>query len=428
MGGFGKKREIGKVWAALFLVFVIFLIYPQFLQAQALSTEICLSCHAAPGLEKVKDGKSVSLTVGGKSFGSSVHGPLGCAACHTDVSQVPHAPSLKPVECSVCHADAAKVYSQSIHGRAHEEGDGDAASCSDCHGNHEIMPASNPNSKVYPFNLPRTCGVCHGDPELAKRHNIPVANAYQLYMDSIHGRALTRSGLLVSAHCGSCHGSHDIQAKREPTSRVNRSRVPATCGSCHAGILTDYFQSGHGKAVEQGSLAAPVCIDCHTAHEIRRVEVAAWQLDIIRECGTCHRESLRSYRDTFHGQVSGLGFTRVARCSDCHGSHLILSAADPKSSIAPEKLVSTCQKCHPKANQNFVLFSPHADPQDKDRNPGLYYAALFMHSLLIGVFAFFGLHAVLWLFRSSLEVWQRRNSLGKSDSKDDGEDDEKPES
>ncbi len=75
-----------------------------------------------------------------------------------------------------------------------------------------------------------------------------------------------------------------------------------------------------------------------------------------------------------------------------------------------------------------MLFSPHADPKDKDRNPGLYYAALFMHSLLIGVFAFFGLHAVLWLFRSSLEVWQGRNSIDKPPSEDDEEDDEKPES
>ncbi|MBI3988268.1 MAG: cytochrome c3 family protein, partial [candidate division NC10 bacterium] len=164
-----------------------------------------------------------------------------------------------------------------------------------------------------------------------------------------------------------------------------------------------YFEGVHGKAVKAGSRSAPVCIDCHTAHEIARVETVAWRLEIVRECGTCHKESLRTYRDTFHGQVTALGFTRVARCSDCHGSHRVLPASDPRSSISPANRVATCQKCHPKANENFARFSPHADPKDKGRNPGLYYAARFMNILMIGVFAFFGLHTSLWLSRSLLE-------------------------
>jgi nitrate/TMAO reductase-like tetraheme cytochrome c subunit len=60
---------------------------------------------------------------------------------------------------------------------------------------------------------------------------------YQLYMDSIHGRALTRSGLLVAANCSDCHGAHEIKPRAEPTSRVFRANVPKTCGACHAGIL-----------------------------------------------------------------------------------------------------------------------------------------------------------------------------------------------
>jgi hypothetical protein len=276
------------------------------------------------------------------------------------------------------------------------------------------MKAAHPQSKVYPLQLPYTCGACHGNPELAKKHNIPVANAYQLYMDSIHGRALEKSGLLVAAHCASCHGSHDIKPKNDRESKVYRARVPSTCGSCHAGVLADYVTSVHGRAVNAGSSGAPVCIDCHTAHEIRRVEGPAWQLEIVKECGTCHRQSLKTYRDTFHGQVTALGFTRVARCSDCHGSHQIRAVSDRQSSVSGANLVSTCRKCHPKANENFVRYSPHGDPTDKEKYPRLYYATLFMEALLIGVFVFFGLHAVLWLLRSSLESWRRRGSNGES--------------
>jgi hypothetical protein len=138
----------------------------------------------------------------------------------------------------------------------------------------------------------------------------------------------------------------------------------------------------------------------------------AWKLEIVRECGTCHAESLRTYRDTFHGQVTALGFTRVARCSDCHGAHDILPISDPGSSVAPGRIVATCRKCHPSANANFAKYDPHADPANRTRNPVLYYSARFMTWLLTGVFVFFGLHTALWAARPFL---QRRGKTPDSD-------------
>ncbi|MBI4525051.1 MAG: cytochrome c3 family protein [Deltaproteobacteria bacterium] len=417
-----KQGVVG--WVGMLLAMVVFA--PESYSAQSLSNEICLSCHGAPGLEKKRDGKTIPLHVDAGRFSRSVHGPLGCLSCHSGIKEIPHGPEVKRVQCGLCHAEPYKVYAQSIHGKASSKGDKDAATCDDCHGTHDIFPINNPDSRVYPLNLPRTCGVCHGDPELAKRHRIPVVNAYQLYMDSIHGRALSKSGLLVAAHCSSCHGSHEIRPKRDPESKVNRTNVPSTCGTCHAGVLAEYFGSVHGQAVKDGSAVAPVCVDCHTTHEIRRVETPLWKLEIVKECGTCHRESLRTYRDTFHGQVTTLGFIRVARCSDCHGSHRILRASDPLSSISPKNLVSTCQKCHPKANANFAQFSPHADFTDKERNPGLYYAAIFMKTLLIGVFAFFGLHTFLWLLRSTIEIWGGRKRRQATEDSDEEENKDEP--
>ena len=371
--------------------------------AQPLSKEICLSCHGVPGLEKARDGKTVSLHVDGEAFGGSVHAPLGCTGCHSDVTRIPHATDLKRVECSTCHAQPAKDYLESVHGKARTNGVKDVPGCNGCHGTHDILAIKNPSSRVYPLNLPRTCGNCHGDPELAKRHNIPVTNAYQLYMDSIHGRALTKSGLLVAANCSSCHGSHRILPALDAESTVNRRNVPSTCGQCHAGVLKIFETSVHGRAAKAGNAKAPVCNNCHTSHQIRRVEMESWKLDIVQECGNCHQESLRTYRDTFHGQVTALGFTRVARCSDCHGSHDILPKSDPNSSVAPTHLVATCGKCHTSVNASFVRYDPHADPHNHRRNPLLFYAARFMTILLAGVFVFFGLHTVLWFSRALRE-------------------------
>jgi nitrate/TMAO reductase-like tetraheme cytochrome c subunit len=227
-----------------------------------------------------------------------------------------------------------------------------------------------------------------------------VGNVYQLYMDSIHGRALTRSGLMVAANCSDCHGAHEINPRTEPASRVHRANVPGTCGSCHAGILATFRQSIHGREAAAGNPAAPICSDCHTAHKIRRVEVETWKLDIVRECGNCHAESFQSYRDTFHGKVTALGFSRVARCSDCHGAHDVLPRGDPRSRVHPANLVSTCARCHPRANANFARYDPHADSGDPSRSPLLYYAARFMTWLLVGVFAFFGMHTTLWGVRA----------------------------
>lgn len=158
--------RLGKPLLSSAIFFIAVFLLPVLAQAQSGSKEICLSCHGVQGLEKVRKGKAVSLYVDREKFSQSVHSRLECASCHRDASQIPHPPELKPVECSTCHTDAFQAYSQSVHGKAHAKGDGDVAFCSDCHGSHNILTAKHPDSRVYPLNLPRTCGTCHGDSTL----------------------------------------------------------------------------------------------------------------------------------------------------------------------------------------------------------------------------------------------------------------------
>jgi hypothetical protein len=138
---------------------------------------------------------------------------------------------------------------------------------------------------------------------------------------------------------------------------------------------------------------------CHSAHSIRRTDLAPWKLDVLQECGSCHEESAHTYRDTFHGQVTNLGFARVAACADCHGAHEILPERDPASTVSSANRTGTCRKCHPSANDNFAAYDPHANKHDKEGNVLLFYSARFMEFLLVGVFAFFGLHTSLWFTR-----------------------------
>jgi nitrate/TMAO reductase-like tetraheme cytochrome c subunit len=176
---------------------------------------------------------------------------------------------------------------------------------------------------------------------------------------------------------------------------------PPICATCHEDVVAQYQDSIH----EEGrNGTAPTCATCHSAHSIRRTDTANFQLDVIQECGTCHVDKIRTYRDTFHGQVTALGFERVAKCADCHTPHHILPASNPGSSVSRVRLVATCSRCHETANERFVQYDPHPNPHDYQRNPVLWWVNRFYTVLIAGCFSLFGLHSLLWFWRSRKEA------------------------
>ena len=101
MAGQGNLRR------SLRLLIVLISLSPvSFLWAQPVSKEVCLSCHSVEGLEKKRDGKTVSLFVAKESFDQSIHRAFECTTCHSDISQVPHKAELKPVQCETCHTES----------------------------------------------------------------------------------------------------------------------------------------------------------------------------------------------------------------------------------------------------------------------------------------------------------------------------------
>lgn len=452
---FLKREGYPKIFRSSIFLFLFLFSFPFLNISPAASTESeCLNCHGTQGLEKVDErGKKVSLFVSPKDLKNSVHAGQDCATCHPQAKEIPH-PKMKPVDCSQCHpadiaaelkksihgstspkvrltcthchgkhyiqpaaADhffpcknchtgAALQYKNSVHQKSVKEGKLTGASCHDCHGGHKILKAKDPQSSVYQLNLARTCGKCHGKPQQAekgKKALPPHRDVYQHYMDTVHGRAMDKGGLLVAAVCTSCHGAHAIRSSKDPQSSIHRQNISKTCGHCHAGVEAIYEESMHGKWVRRGDPKAPSCTDCHTAHDIRRVDTYKWKLGIVQECGTCHEQSLKTFRDTFHGQVTVLGYARSARCSDCHGYHNVHPSRDPRSMTHPSNLLATCQKCHPTATEKFTHYYPHADYKKKEDYPVLHRTYVFMTTILLVTFGFFGLHTILWLPRSLRE-------------------------
>lgn len=345
--------------------------------AQPLSPEVCLSCHGVPGLEKARDGKKISLQVDGQAFAGSLHAPLGCAACHSDASAIPHRPELKRVECAACHAEATDAYGRSIHGQARANGITEAASCSSCHGDiHKLARRTETSSPIHPTNIARTCAACHADAALAEKFRIPVVRPVEAYLKSVHARAVAAGK--AGAVCSDCHGSHSVLAGRDPNSFIARAKIPDTCGGCHGEVLTAYRQSVHGEALARGVRDVPVCTDCHGEHRIvARTEPTSpvFAANIPGEiCGRCHAnarltekyglslEKVPAFQDSYHGLALRTGQLTAANCASCHGVHDIRPSSDPRSHVHKNNLPETCGKCHPGAGTRFSLGPVHVLP------------------------------------------------------------------
>ena len=107
----------------------------------------CVACHDTINLEQ---------------FRKRTHGKLNCVVCHAAITRLPHADKLPPPQCIRCHDHEGQDYASSIHGVARKQGKDHAPTCITCHGHaHQVVPRSNPASKVAWQNMEPTCGKCH---------------------------------------------------------------------------------------------------------------------------------------------------------------------------------------------------------------------------------------------------------------------------
>ncbi|MEK6672582.1 MAG: multiheme c-type cytochrome [Nitrospirota bacterium] len=92
-----------------------------------------------------------------------------------------------------------------------------------------------------------------------------------------------------SVSCHSCHGGDpkdpalSMSHIRGFVGKPLKKEVPALCGKCHVGIMKNYLESGHGKALLSGK--GPDCVTCHGSHNIQKANI-----DIINDklCSRCH--------------------------------------------------------------------------------------------------------------------------------------------
>jgi hypothetical protein len=380
--------------------------------SQGMADKDCMRCHENKELRASRDGRSLSVSA--EDLTHSRHATTACSQCHSQVNASHVRPCetiTQKVDCAACHAEAGQQFQLSTHGTLVGRNDPNGPTCKECHGTHTVKGKLDPSSPTFATNIPRLCAQCHREGQKAAvRYTGGQHEIIEHYTESIHGKGLMKSGLTVTATCTNCHTAHGVLPKDDPGSSVHPKNVPATCGRCHHGIQEQFGQSIHAQQAGKTDKKLPICSDCHSAHTIRRTDETGFKLDIMTKCGRCHEDIAETYFDTYHGKVSQLGYTKTAKCYDCHGSHDILPIADPKSHLSRENVVSTCQKCHDGATRRFAGYLTHATHHDPEKYPFLFWTFWGMTSLLVVTFVLGGVHTILWLPRAlKMKRAQKKN-------------------
>lgn len=353
----------------------------------ALDNASCQTCHdGSQGKLTQRDAQGTARalhSVATDALARGVHGKMQCVACHTDIKDLAQtanahqkdtAQPLKKVDCASCH--------QALWDQAQKDG----------------TAAATPRLGV-------------------------VADNIALYQASFHARPNADDASKPNASCESCHDSHSFNvpaaslAKDAPARAAWRLGIAKQCGSCHEDQLEAYAGSIHGQeSLEKHNPKAAVCSDCHSAHAVANTSGNPFKLAISAQCGSCHEANLASYKATYHGQISTLGYTYTAKCYNCHGSHDILKVDDPASKVHADNRMQTCKSCHSgkkdlaEAPAGYASFQPHGHPHDFNQYPEIWIAFQIMVQLLVGTFGFFWLHTLLWFFR---EYKERRARLAQ---------------
>ena len=271
----------------------------------------CAACHE-------DEVKAHEKSIHGQAARYGVTNVATCADCHgkahdmlaSDNTNSPTFHKRVPELCTSCHGkpavmakynftrtDVAMTYDESVHGLARETNGTKTAVCTDCHGIHDIVPPSEPASKMFWQNIPATCGKCHKDIQ-------------KTFDRSVHGVAAAKNKRDAPV-CTDCHGEHKIAAVSNAASKVASANIPVTCGQCHKAerIATRY----------------------------------GFQTNVVD-----------TYVESFHGLATGIGGVSAANCASCHGIHDILPSANPDSTISATNLARTCGKCHPGIGERFA--------------------------------------------------------------------------
>ncbi len=206
------------------------------------SDSYCLTCHSDRFFwSRFADGQSFSLYVDARELRGSAHALLTCVTCHDDHEVCPP-DRAEPLDfaryqaeaaemCASCHLAAAGSYADSVHGEPVLSGEGEGATCNDCHSpdlsGHTTAWVSDPEALLTARSVHENCGRCH-EQELST------------YEETSHSKVAQFGDPHRPATCTTCHGDHAVKAVDDPREPLTAANLVAVCSGCHDGADEEF--------------------------------------------------------------------------------------------------------------------------------------------------------------------------------------------
>jgi hypothetical protein len=117
--------------------------------------------------------------------------------------------------------------------------------------------------------------------------------------------------------------------------------LSTACQQCHSNKFDEVKDSAHTRLQKEGDRYAPVCVDCHSGHNISNVN----RLMVAKVCSQCHRAEYIAYKGSVHGAaLEKESNFDMPTCNDCHGNHMVVGPSD--SDFRQKAATEMCGKCH----------------------------------------------------------------------------------
>jgi hypothetical protein len=149
--------------------------------------------------------------------------------------------------------------------------------------------------------------------------------------------------------CLDCHAAlpEPLGIAQEKFSQDIHAQKGLTCTDCHGGDATNddsdkaMSRSAGWKGHIDHQQVPQLCGSCHSDPAFMRKFNPGLRTD-----------QLGQYHTSVHGLRLAKGDAKVAVCTDCHSVHNIRPPSDPRSTVNPVNVATTCSRCH--ADPNYM--------------------------------------------------------------------------
>lgn len=184
------------------------------------------------------------------------------------------------------------------------------------------------------------CLDCHSDKEQTLKFK--DGSTMSLYVDPADLQHSVHAAQLICTDCHAKYENDHPSGKELPSRREYTTGTYEVCKKCHFDTYTRTLESVHYELLKAGIDTAPMCVDCHGAHNIQNPHLKRAMMS--RSCAVCHTDVYKTYASSVHGRVLVEDDNQdVPACADCHTHHQVQQPGTNKFRLsAPD----TCIRCH----------------------------------------------------------------------------------